>query len=228
MLAAAVKWQWIDRNVATDVSNPLHERAEFQPFESWEEVDALARELGPFGPLAIFCVGTGVRPEEALGLDWQHVDLAARVVVIHRAFAKGRLKTYNKTVRSRRRVPLRAKVVDALLELPRREGILFPAAEGGRIDINNWRSREWAPAFKAAALEHRAPSTTCATRSRPGVSTAGMGIFTLARRMGTSVRIIDATYGHLVRDADDQDRDLLDAYDGPWARSGHDDDEPAA
>jgi hypothetical protein len=32
VLAAAVKWQWIDRNVATDISNPLHERAEFQPF----------------------------------------------------------------------------------------------------------------------------------------------------------------------------------------------------
>ena len=52
---------------------------------------------------------------------------------------------------------------------------------------------------------------------------AGMGIFTLARRMGTSVRGIDRTYGHLVRDADDQDRDLLDAYDERGARSGHDD-----
>ena len=36
------------------------------------------------------------------------------------------------------------------------------------------------------------------------------------------MRIIDATYGHLVRDADDQDRDLLDAYDERRARSGHD------
>ena len=30
---------------------------------------------------------------------------------------------------------------------------------------------------------------------------AGIGILTFARRMGTSARIIDATYGHLVRDA---------------------------
>jgi hypothetical protein len=41
--------------------------------------------------------------------------------------------------------------------------------------------------------------------------------------MGTSVRMIDQTYGHLVRDADDQDRGLLDAYDALRARSGHDD-----
>ena len=42
---------------------------------------------------------------------------------------------------------------------------------------------------------------------------AGMSIFTLARRMGTSVQMIDDTYGHLARDADDQDRELLNAFD---------------
>jgi kynureninase len=46
VLAAAVKWQWIERNVATDVRNPLHERAEFRPFESWEEVEALLDAYG--------------------------------------------------------------------------------------------------------------------------------------------------------------------------------------
>jgi integrase len=220
VLAAAVRWQWLERNVATDVSNPLHDRAEFTPFHSWQEVEAVAMELGPFGPLVIFCVGSGVRPEEALGGDWGDVDLDARVFMVRRAFAKGRLKTYGKTARSRRRVPLRAKVVDALDALPHRSGILFPAAEGGRIDINNWRSREWAPALKAAGVEHRRiydMRHTFATWSLD----AGMGIFTLARRMGTSVRMIDATYGHLVRDADDQDRGLLDAYDALRARSGH-------
>ena len=43
----------------------------------------------------------------------------------------------------RRRVPLRAKVVAALEELPRRHSILFPASEGGRVNIDNFRSREW-------------------------------------------------------------------------------------
>jgi integrase len=105
VLAAAVRWQWLDRNVAVDVANPMHARMEFEPFESWEEVDALARELGPFGPLAIFCVGTGVRPEEAFGADWTDIDLQAGVFTVRRAFAKGRLKSYPKTERSRRRVP---------------------------------------------------------------------------------------------------------------------------
>ncbi|HEV7566813.1 MAG TPA: hypothetical protein VGO31_12725 [Microbacteriaceae bacterium] len=31
--------------------------------------------------------------------------------------------------------------------------------------------------------------------------------------MGTSVKMIDETYGHFARDAEDQERDLVDAYD---------------
>jgi hypothetical protein len=46
----------------------------------------------------------------------------------------------------------------------------------------------------------------------------GMSIFTLARRMGTSVQVIDATYEHVAHDADDHDRELLDADDNC---SGH-------
>jgi integrase len=141
-LGAAVKWQWIERNVAADVSNPTHARVEFEPFVTWDEVEALAVELGPFGPLAIFSVGTGVRPEEAFGAEWTDVDLGDGVFTVRRSFAKGRLKNYAKTERSRRRIPLRGKVVHALKELPRREGILFPASAGGRINIDNFRSRE--------------------------------------------------------------------------------------
>jgi integrase len=131
VLAAAVRWRWIEHNVATDVRNPQHARQEFQPFHSWTEVEAVAAELGPFGPLAIFCVGTGVRPEEAFGAGRDDVDLGAGVLIVRRAFAKGQLKTYTKTVRSRRRVPLRAKVVDALEELPAVAGSCFLRQRAG-------------------------------------------------------------------------------------------------
>jgi integrase len=195
VLSAAVRWRWIEHNVATDIKNPVHAREEFTPFESWEEVDALARELGPFGPLTILSVGTGVRPEEAFGADWNDVDLATGVFTVRRAFAKGRLKAYPKTVRSRRRVPLRAKVLDALGELPDRDGVLFPASEGGRINIDNFRAREWAPALKAAGIAHRRIYDMRHTFATWSLA-AGMSIFTLARRMGTSVQMIDVTYGH--------------------------------
>jgi hypothetical protein len=42
---------------------------------------------------------------------------------------------------------------------------------------------------------------------------AGVDLFTLSRRMGTSLAMIDASYGHLAPDADERERVLLDAYD---------------
>lgn len=221
VLGAAVRWRWMEHNVAADVPNSMHARAEFHPFDSWDEVEGVAAELGPFGPLAIFCVGTGVRPEEAFGADWPDVDLAAGVMTVRRAYAKGRLKPYPKTARSRRRVPLRSKVVAALEELPQREGILFPAAMGGRIEINKWRSREWAPALKAAGVDHRRIYDMRHTFATWSLA-AGVSIFTLARRMGTSVKMIDDTYGHLAHDADSHDREALEAFDaGEKPTNGH-------
>ncbi|HEY0345348.1 MAG TPA: site-specific integrase [Solirubrobacteraceae bacterium] len=175
--------------MAIDVANPMHPRTEFVPFGSSEEVAA-----------------------QALGAEWASVDLRGRVFTVRRAFAKGRLKTYAKTDRSRRRVPLRAQVLDALAQIPGHEGILFPSAGCGRIDINNFRSREWLPALKAAGLPHRRIYDMRHTFATWSLA-AGMSIFTLARRMGTSVQMIDRTYGHLAQDAEDQDRELLDAYD---------------
>lgn len=42
---------------------------------------------------------------------------------------------------------------------------------------------------------------------------AGVSLYSLARRMGTSVKMIDQTHGHLVAAAEAYERDLLDAYD---------------
>jgi len=54
------------------------------------------------------------------------VDLAGRAFTVRHTFAKGRLKTYPKTVRSRRHVPLRANVVDAVARLPPSAGDPVP------------------------------------------------------------------------------------------------------
>ena len=107
---------------------------------------------------------------------------------------------------------MRARVVAALERLPHRRGILFPAPEGGRIDINNWRHRQWTPSVAAAGIEHRRVYDLRHTYATWSL-VAGVDIFTLARRMGTSVKMIDLTYGHLVTGADVYERELLDAFD---------------
>ena len=169
VLSAAVKWQWLDRNVARDVSNPLHERQEFQPFEDWDEVDALADELGRYGPLVIFSVGTGVRPEEALALDWQYVDLDAKAVAIHRAFAKGRLKTYNKTARSRRRCPCGRRSSKRSNSCPSARASCSRRPRAGASTSTTGAAASGYPRSRPRAWS-TAASTTCATPSRRGAS----------------------------------------------------------
>jgi integrase len=213
VLQAAVRWKWIEENAAAAIKNPQPPMGEFDPFEDWEEIDATADELDDVGgALVVFLVGTGLRPEEAFGADWRDVDLDAGIVTVRRAFAKARLKDYPKTARSRRRVPARERVVEALSRLPHRRGILFPAAEGGRIDINNFRHRSWTPALAAAGIAHRRIYDLRHTYATWCLA-AGIDIYTLARRMGTSLQMIDRTYGHLAAGADDYERELLDAFD---------------
>jgi integrase len=213
VLQAAVRWRWIEDNPAVHVKNPEPRPGEIDPFDSWDELDAIADELdATHGPMVIVLAGTGLRPEEAFGAEWRDVDLAQRVISVRRAFAKCRLKEYGKTAGSRRAVPLRAKVIQALEQLPHRRGIVFPAPEGGRIDINNFRHRGWTPALAAAGVKHRRIYDLRHTYATWSLA-AGIDIFTLARRMGTSVKMIDRTYGHLVAGADAYERELLDAFD---------------
>jgi len=47
-----------------------------------------------------------------------------------------------------------------------------------------------------------------------------MNTFALARRMGTSVQMIDNTYGHLISDSMEREIALLDDFDNlVWTRS---------
>jgi integrase len=61
-------------------------------------------------------------------------------------------------------------------------------------------------------LEHRTPYALRHTYATFSIA-AGVSLFTLARRMGTSTEQIDKTYGHLLPDAAEYERGLLDTFD---------------
>jgi SOS response associated peptidase (SRAP) len=94
------------------------------------------------GALVVFASETGLRPQEGQALergDWLRDE---NVIVVSRAFADGNVKPYGKSSGSRRRVPLFPRAEQALRSLPARldTRLLFPAAEGGVVDLAKFQS----------------------------------------------------------------------------------------
>lgn len=216
-LGAAVRWQYIGRNPAKDAGpNPEPHAEELMPF-TLAEVDALAIELGPtYGPMVVFAAESGLRTNEWTALERRDVDRSA--VTVQRRFADGVLTQYPKTQKSRRRVPLTDRALDALTQLPPRidTPLLFPAPEGGHIGLDNWRTRWWYPALGAAGIDQRGPYCLRHTYATECLA-AGISVFELARLMGSSVKMIDRTYGHLATDSADA---ILARLNARAARSG--------
>jgi integrase len=218
VLEQAVAWELIDRNPSDRIPNrrvKLDEDREMRPFRSWQEVEAIAAELHPaYQQLPVFLVGTGMRPEEALALEWRDVDRRDAVARVERVRSQGRTKPCKKSDRQRRRVPLRARVLEALDEHTRRLDVplVFPARDGGYLRLETFRLRHWTPALRAAGVEHRRVYD-CRHTFAAWAIRAGVQLFYLSRIMGTSVAQIDDTYGHLVPDSEEYLRGLLDTFD---------------
>ena len=129
------------------------------------------------------------------------------------------MKPYGKTARSRHRVPLTPRALDAVEEVPPRldTRLVFPAVRGGYVGLDSWRSREWYPALGAAGLARRGPYALRHTFVTNALA-AGVPIFDVARYAGTSVLMIERTYGHLAKGSEAHARDLLAAYAGRLGR----------
>ena len=219
VMEQAVTWNLIDRNPTDRIRNRrirLDEDRERLIFADWGEVEAISAELvDAYKALPIFLVGTGMRPEEALALEWRDLDLKAGVALIERVHSQGRTKPCKKSDRQRRRVPLRAKVLEALDSQPQGFGrtLVFPARpEADYLKLKTFYLCHWRPALRAAGLAPRGVYTCRHTFASWAIH-SGMSLFHLSRIMGTSVTQIDRTYGHLVPESEDYLRGLLDSFD---------------
>ena len=145
--------QCVCRTDLLPVRESQHSQTACQP-----EARGQPGELDPrYRAIPIVGVGTGLRPEELFGLHRTDVDRQAGLLHVRRRFTGGMVKEGGKTDGSVRSVPLRRRVLDALDAMPSRidTPILFPAPRGGYIDGERFRHREWAPALRAAGVEHR-------------------------------------------------------------------------
>jgi integrase len=108
-----------------------------------------------------------------------------------------------KTARSRRQVPLSPRALDAIVALaPRLDSrYLIPARKGGVFDLHNFRRRQWAPAIEAAGIAKPARIYDLRSTFASNALAAGVSVFELARIMGTSVAMIERSYGTLIEGA---------------------------
>lgn len=214
--AWAARWAITQEDPLAGLANPRPWRSEVRPFSEWTQIERIARCLPePLRLLPVLGAGCGLRPGELLGLDWSSIDLESRVLRVRASVHERELRATLKTRRSMRAVPLRGRVAEALEQSGQRCacGLVLATGRGTPLDLRNLRARAWRPALGAAGIEHphriydlRHTYATWSLR-------AGVGIYQLARRMGTSVAMIDATYGHLAADALEHEVGLLDAWD---------------
>lgn len=154
VLSAAVAWERIDVNPARrGVPNPLRHFPEKRPFESWEQINALAVRLDAVtGPMVVFGAATGLRPAELVALEQRDIDRTGGVIYVRRQFVRGQIKQ-PKTRRSVRAVPLPTAALEALEQLPASDcPVLFPSPHGGHIDMHNFRPRQWRAAQVVAGI----------------------------------------------------------------------------
>ncbi|HEY8703221.1 MAG TPA: site-specific integrase [Gaiellaceae bacterium] len=213
VLNRAVAWELLDYNPAKrGVPNPLRRSLEKRPFETWQEVEAVAAQLGPvYGPMVVFAAATGLRPAELFALEHRDLDLKEGAVYVRRAYANGRVR-HVKTRRSMRGVPRQGMALEALRRLPPSEHpFVFPNSRGGYIDLHNFRQRHWRPALVKAGIEPlRQPYDLRHTYATFALR-AGLSAFALSRYMGTSLAMIDLHYGHLASGGREHAVALLDA-----------------
>jgi integrase len=127
----------------------------------------------------------------------------------------GEVVELGKTSGARRQVPLSRRALEALEGFPSRldTPLLVPAPQGGLLNLDNWRRREWAPAVDAAGIRRPARIYDLRSTFASDALAGGVSVFELARVMGTSVRMIERHYGALLDGAGAGIAARLDALD---------------
>lgn len=219
VLSAGTEWGYLSVSPAraAAVRCPRQTPPDIRPFTSWAEVDELAENIGGYAHLVRFNAAVGLRLEELLPLRWADVDIADRTCAISKVYVKGHLRTdVGKNDSAFRVVRLQQRAIDSISDLPRplkQSSLLFPAARGGFLDLNNWRRRVWHPALSQAGLAPRPPYQLRHTFATLALA-AGADIYWLSEQLGhRDIRTTLRHYARFLPSIDVRNLERLDEFE---------------
>jgi integrase len=209
VLQRAVEWHRLTTNPARAVRKPAQKRMRrIEPPSplAVEQMRARLREKGRLRDATLVCVlaYAGLRPGEALALEWQHIG--ERTILIEAAVALGNVKEAK--TRQTRSVRLLAPLATDLAEWrlacgrPDGETRVFPGHDGrpwADHDWRNWRKRVYAPVAHGVRLDGSRPydlrHAFCSLLIAEGLS-----VVEIAQQAGHSPAMMLATYAHVIEE----------------------------
>jgi integrase len=228
----AVRWRMLAHNPCDSVELPRKEANEMQSLTPEDAARFLIEAAKDrWSALFVLALATGLRPSEYLGLKWADVDLEQGVITVQRSLHWRSYKSGDwyfgepKTPRSRRRIPLPASVLRALLEHRRYQGeerlkvgpeyksvdLVFATSEGQPLIRLNIVQKHFKPILKRAKLpatlrlydlRHSCATLLLAANENPKV---------VSERLGhASITLTMDTYSHVLPDMQQSASDKLE------------------
>lgn len=182
--------------------HPVEDRTPFT-LEERDLIFATFRDRSPhFLPFVMAAFGTGARPGELCGLQWQDVDLSRHWLRIARSRGEGGV-TPGKTTHSRREIRLTRLAMTAFAPLALRPGAtdewIFVSPRGGPLDLHNFANRHWR--WTMQRLEGRVTYRPFYAARHTFISQAllaGKSVAEVAAYCGNSVEVIQRHYWRFV------------------------------
>jgi integrase len=211
MFTLAIEWGETDTNPVSVVRKPRQGRHRAIEPLTPEDIERLRRVLLDAGDdrsatLVSVLAYAGLRPGEALGLEWRHIR--DRTLLIEQAVNDGRLKR-QKTNRVYRTVDLLAPLAEDLAEwrtasgIPPAASFVFPRLDGQpwrTDDWNNWRNRHFHPAAAKAGLGRPRPYDLRHAFASLLIREQRTSIVELAEQLGHAPTMTLNTYTHVFRE----------------------------
>ncbi|MCK9250320.1 MAG: tyrosine-type recombinase/integrase [Solirubrobacteraceae bacterium] len=212
VMADAVRWQLVDVNPVQPIAKPpaaAMVRAVHPP--TVEQVEILRGLVGhEFSRVLIAVLAyTGLRPQEALALQWRHVR--ERTILIEQRLSAGQLEAGQK---SRRRRPRTVRMVGPVhddlrawrrhLDDPPAGAFVFARQDGRHLTetgYRNWRRIRFQDARDRAGFQQSARRPydlrhLCASL----LLAAGTNVQEVANQMGHTLEMLSQTYAHVIDD----------------------------